>query len=128
MLADGGPDLERVFMAGLFTLLRVDVSVLTASPTLDVACLGAVGVLSLAGLDSARLEEALICRAFHLEAFSFFAKRCGLGLDAFAGAANLDFVLLLLSTFGDDCVSSVCAGVSTLRTPIAFWMNLNCVA
>ena len=108
-------------MAGLFTLLGVDVGVLAALPTLDVDGLDVVGVSGLAGLDLAGLEVALICCAFDLEAFSFFAERCGLGLEAFAGAAKLDVVLLLPSTLRDGCVSSVvCAGVSTLGTPSAF--------
>ena len=126
MLADGGPDLERVFIARLFSLPGVDGGVLATLPTVDVAGLGAGGVSDLVGLDISGHESALICRAFDLEAFSFFAERCGLGLGAFAGAADLEVVALLLSTLGDSCVSLVaCNGVCTLGTQSIFFL---CVA
>lgn len=102
-------------MAGLFNLLGVDRGVLATLPTVDVAGVGAVGVSDLVGLDLSGLQAALIYRAFDLEALSFFAERCGLGLETFAGAADLDVVVLLPSTLGDGCVSSAaCVGVSTL--------------
>ena len=111
-------------MAGLFNLPVVDGGVLATLPTVDVAGLGAVGVSDLVGLDLSGHESALICRAFDLEAFSFFAKRCGLGLGVFAGAADLDVAALMSSTFGDGCVSSVASvGVFTLGTPNFFWMR-----
>ena len=47
MLADGGPggpDLERVFIAELFTFLDVDLGVLAAPPALDLAGLDAAGL------------------------------------------------------------------------------------
>ena len=116
--------MERVFLVGLFNVLGVDGSVLARSPTVDVAGLGAVGVSDLVGLDLSGHESALICRSFDLEAFSFFAKRCDLGLEAFAGAADLDVVVLLSSNLGDGCNSSAaCVGVSTLGTPSVFWMR-----
>ena len=37
MLTDGGPDLERVFIAGLFELLGVDGGVLSTFPDVGVA-------------------------------------------------------------------------------------------
>ena len=49
VLADGGPDLECLFMAGLFTLLGVALGVLAALSTLN-----------LVGLDVAGLDLALI--------------------------------------------------------------------
>ena len=63
MLADGGPDLERVFIAGLCKLLGVDGGVLATFPDVDVA-----------GVDLGGLEAVLICCAFDLEALSFFAE------------------------------------------------------
>ena len=111
-------------MAGLFNLLGVDGGVFARVPTVDVAGLGAISVSDLVGLDLCGLEFALICRAFDLEACSFLAERCGLGLEAFAGAADLDVVVLLSSTLGDGCVSSAaCVGVFTLKTPSVFWMR-----
>ena len=82
-------------MTGLFNLPVVDRGVLAILRTVDVAGLGAVGVSDLVGVDLSGHESTLICRAFDLGAFSFFAKRCGLGLGAFAGAAGLDVVALL---------------------------------
>ena len=108
-------------MARLFNLHVVDGDVLATLPTVDVAGLGAVGVSDLVGLDLSGHESAFICRAFDLEDCFFFAKRCGLGLEVFAGAADLDVVVLLLSTLGDGCVSSAAfIGVSTLGTPSVF--------
>ena len=43
VLADKGPDLERVFMAGLSTLFEVGLGVLAALPTLDLAGLDVAG-------------------------------------------------------------------------------------
>ena len=105
-------------MAGLFNLLGVDGGVLATLPTVDVAGVGVVVLSYLVGLDLSGLS---IYRTFDLEALSFFAKRCGLGLETFAGAADLDVVVLLLSTLGDGCVfSAACVGVSTLGTPSVF--------
>ena len=107
-------------MAGLFNLPVVDGGVLATLPTVDVAGLGAVGVSDLVGLDLSVHKSALICRAFDLEAFSFFAKRCGLGLETFVGAADLDVVVLLSCALGDGCVSSAAwVGVSTSELQVS---------
>ena len=86
VLADGGPggpDFDCVFMAGLVTLLGVDLGVLDALPALD-----------LVDLDADGLDSDLICLAFNLEVLVFFAEMFGLGLDVFAKDHNLDFVFL----------------------------------
>ena len=44
VFANGGPDLKRVFVAGLFTLLEVDLGALAAPLTLDLAALGTAGL------------------------------------------------------------------------------------
>ena len=44
VFANGAPDLERVFVAGLFTLLGVDLGALAAPPALDLAALGVAGL------------------------------------------------------------------------------------
>ena len=112
VFADGGPDLERVFIAGPFTLLGTDGGVLAALRD------------AVAGLGVGGLEAVLIRCAFDLEALSFFAERRGVGLGTCTGAVNLGVAGLLSFTLGDGGVSSAaCVGVSTLGTPIVSRMR-----
>ena len=86
-------------MAGLLALGNVGLGVLIAPPALN-----------LVGLDEHGLDSDLIWLVFDFEALAFFAERLGLGLEVFTKEPNLDFsffALLLPSTLGDGCVSSV---------------------